>query len=92
MQLKLKLWLQTQEIFLFLRRQEERKVVRGRDGRREREGDGREIGWWGKLSPNTGRRWADHRHNDAVLPCETRKGFEARWTWVQILGQPLSGV
>lgn len=45
MQLKLKLWLQTQEIFLFFRRQEERKVVRGRDGRREREGDGREIGW-----------------------------------------------
>lgn len=45
-----------------------------------------------KLSPNTGRRWADHRHNDAVLPCETRKGFGARWTWVQILSQPLSGV
>lgn len=28
---------------MFFRRQEERKVVRGRDGRREREGDGREM-------------------------------------------------
>ena len=35
-----------------------------------------------KAVSNSGRHWADHRHSNTILHCETSKSFGARGTWV----------